>query len=183
MVSESKAALRKEMLVKRDFLSKAERKEKSRLIREKLSALNEFKTAKTIAFYLSKGSEVETNEMIREALKQGKEILVPITKGDELELVKFTTFDDLVAGKFGVPEPKTKIVVNHQPDVVIIPGLAFDLDLHRLGYGKGYYDRALKKIPTAIRIGICFDFQIVEKIPRHEHDEKLHKIISEKRIL
>lgn len=207
MIAKSKTILRKELLAARNSLSEAERKEKSEIIRNRLFSLEEFKNAKTIAFYLSKGSEVETFGMIETALKQGKKILVPVmhskvvvsatidhfddgsfcivdeVKEDVLELVEFTSFDDLVAGRFGVPEPKTKIVADHQPDTVIIPGLAFDLDLHRLGYGKGYYDRALKKIPIAVRIGICFDLQIVEKIPRHEHDERLHVTLSEKRVL
>lgn len=182
MIATTKAALRKEMLARRDSISEAERKEKSKAIAEKLSALEEFKSAKTVAFYLSKASEVETLDMIAEALRRGKEVLVPVTN-DEMEYVKFTSFDDLAPAKFGVPEPKTKIPATREPDAVIVPGVAFDLDLHRLGYGKGYYDRKLKTLPNAIRIGVCFDFQIVEKIPRHEHDERLHKVVSEKRIL
>lgn len=181
-VTISKAALRKEMQRKREDTSETERKEKSAKIMGILFALDEYKTANTIAFYLSKGSEVETSEMIAEAIEQGKEILVPITS-EEIEFVKFTSFDELAPAKFDVPEPKTKIRSAQELDVVIVPGLAFDLDLHRLGYGKGYYDRALNKLPNAVRIGICFDFQIVEKIPRHGHDERLHLTISEKRVL
>lgn len=182
MITTTKAALRKEMFAKRDAISEAEQKEKSKAIAEKLFALDEFKSAKIIAFYLSKGSEVETFEMIAEVIEHGKEVLVPVTN-DEMEFMKFTSFDDLAPAKFGVPEPKTKIPATREPDVVIVPGVAFDLDLHRLGYGNGYYDRALKKLPNAIRIGICFDFQIVERIPRHEHDERLHKVVNEKRII
>jgi 5-formyltetrahydrofolate cyclo-ligase len=182
MVAQSKALMRKQMLWMRDALSEAEKKEKSAAIKEKLFALDEFKKARVIAFYISKGSEVDTFGMIADALKEGKEILVPVTN-DEIEFVKFTSFDDLAPAKFNVLEPKTKIPAEKQPDIVILPGLAFDLGLHRLGYGKGYYDKILKKLPNAIRIGICFDFQIVDNIPKHEHDERLHMIISEKRII
>lgn len=181
MMAESKALLRMEMLRKRDALSESEIKEKSAAIAEKLFVLPQFKVAKTVAFYLSKGSEVKTYGMIEKALKEGKEILVPVTN-EEITLVQFTSFDDLVPARFGVPEPKTKIIAKKEPDVVLLPGLAFDLDLHRLGYGRGYYDRLLKKI-GAVRIGICFDLQVVDVIPHHEHDEKLDIVISERRTL
>ena len=177
----TKDQLRKEMAEKRNSLAATEIIEKSEEIRQRLFNLEEFKSAKCIAFYLSKGSEVNTSEMIREALSIGKEVLVPVTN-EEIELMKFTSFGDLAPAKFGIPEPKTKIKPEKEPDAIIVPGLAFDLDLHRLGYGKGYYDKLLKN-SSAKRIGICFDVQIVEKIPRHEHDQKLDMIITEKKIL
>jgi len=177
----TKNELRKEMLYARNAISESERKEISEMIKNKLFAIDEIKHAKCIAFYISKGSEVETNAMIAEAIKQNKEVLVPHTN-EKIELVKFTSFEDLAPAKFGVLEPKTKMISVKQPEVVIIPGLAFDLDMHRLGYGKGYYDKLLKEL-NAKRIGICFDLQIIEKIPKHEHDQKLNIMISEKRIL
>lgn len=177
----TKNELRKEMIYARDAISESEKKEKSEVIKDKLFSLDEIKNAECIAFYISKGSEVETIDMIIEAIGLGKEIVVPHTN-EEIELVKFTSFEDLAPAKFGILEPKTKIKNKSMPDVIIIPGLAFDLDMHRLGYGKGHYDMLLKKI-NAKRIGICFDFQIVEKIPKHEHDQRLDIIITEKRIL
>ncbi|MFA6530331.1 MAG: 5-formyltetrahydrofolate cyclo-ligase [Candidatus Micrarchaeia archaeon] len=180
MVSESKAALRKEMLTKRNAVSEAEIKERSKLIEARLFAIPEFKKAKTVSFYLSHDSEVNTLEMIRRAVTERKEVLVPTISGDDLELVKFTSFEDLAPVKFGILEPKTKTKPEHLPEVIITPGLAFDLDLHRLGYGKGYYDRFFKKL-SSFNIGICFDFQIVEKIPRHEHDHRLDLTVSDKR--
>ena len=84
-------------------------------------------------------------------------------------------------GKFGILEPTSKVSLV-DPDLVVVPGLAFDLHLHRLGYGKGYYDRFLKST-SSYKIGICFDFQIVEKIPNESHDQKMDEVISEKRIL
>lgn len=206
MVAESKTLLRKEMLAKRNALSEAERKEWSKKIGQRLFALDEYKNAKTIAFYLPIRSEVDTRSMIERAINDGKEVLVPVTNDEtKLEFVNFFSFDDLAPGKYGILEPKTRqdaglqdprhetqdtklktLDSRHEaptPDIVILPGLAFDLDLHRLGYGKGYYDRALKKLPNAIRIGICFDCQIIDKTPRHEHDERLHIIVTEKRIV
>lgn len=181
MIAHSKAELRKEMLAKRGAISESERKEKGKIIMEKLFELEQFKSSRCIAFYISKGSEVATHEMIKEAIALGKEVFVPHTD-HEIELVKFTSFEDLAPARFGILEPKTKIKSEKAPDIIVIPGLAFDLDLHRLGYGKGHYDKLLKTL-NSIRIGICFDCQIVEKIPRHEHDERLDMVVSENRVL
>lgn len=177
----SKSELRTEMAKLRDVMPEGERKGKSRLIWKRLLSLPEFTSAKTIAFYLSKGSEADTPETIEESLKLGKKIMVPITDS-EIELVEFTSFEDLAPAKYGILEPKTKKILKGEPDIVIVPGLAFDPDFHRLGYGKGYYDRLLKKIKS-IRIGVCFDIQIMEKIPRDGHDQRLDIIITEKRIM
>ena len=181
MTNASKTELRKQMLVKRDAISESERMEKSKIIMRMLLELDEFKSAKCIAFYVSKGSEVATLDMIKNALALDKEVLVPHTN-HEIELIKFTSFDDLAPAKFGILEPKTKIKSERAPDLIIVPGLAFDLDLHRLGYGKGHYDKLLKTL-NGIRTGICFDIQIVDKIPRHEHDQKIDVVVSDKRLL
>ncbi len=181
MSAESKEQLRKEMREKRDSMSESERMQKNGEIMKQLFGLEELKRAKCVAFYLSKGSEVGTFEMIKKAMTLGKEILVPHTN-DEIEFVKFSSFEELVPAKFGILEPRSLTAEARNPDIIILPGLAFDSDMHRLGYGKGYYDKLLKKLKS-LRIGICFDSQLVERIPRHEHDERMDLIISEKRIL
>ncbi|MDO8554822.1 MAG: 5-formyltetrahydrofolate cyclo-ligase [Candidatus Micrarchaeota archaeon] len=181
MHQESKAALRLIMTKLRDGISERERKEKSQKIGEILFSLEEFRSADTIAFYLSKGSEVDTSGMIKESLKLGKNVLVPVTNS-EIELVEFISFEDLIPGKYGIMEPKVKKPSKNLPDIVITPGLAFDLARYRLGYGKGYYDRLFKKLKSK-RIGVAFDFQIVEKLPIQEHDQKMDIVISGNRIL
>lgn len=183
MISESKRTLRKELLEKRNSLSDQERESKSTEIAKIILAVPQVKQAKRIAAYLAKGSEVNTKKLIETLLENKIEVLVPITKDEEeIEFCKFVSFDGLDVGRFGILEPKTKIAPSGNPDVAIVPGVGFDLDLHRLGYGKGYYDRYFKKIET-FKIGICYDMQIVEKIPRHEHDQKLDLTITEKRVI
>jgi len=181
----TKEALRAEMRKKRDSMTVQEAAEQSKIICEKVAGLDKFKTARTVALYIPKGSEVDVKRLITKAIVD-KEVLVPITHAEtdqhEIEFVKFTTFDDLKSARFGILEPKTKTKPNHEPDVVVVPGLAFDLDLHRLGYGKGYYDKLFARLKT-FKIGVCFDFQIVDKIPRHEHDQRLDLVVSEKRVL
>ena len=176
----TKAEIRKEMLGKRNAISKGESTEKSSVIRQKLFALQEVKQAKVIAFYLTKGSEVETGSMVDQAKKEGKKVLVPVAKED-IELVEFLSWEELALGKFDILEPTRKIR-HDKADVVVTPGIAFDKQCHRIGYGKGYYDKLFKKINT-IRIGIAFDFQVIESVPANENDEKLDMVITEKRTI
>ncbi|MGV8176693.1 MAG: 5-formyltetrahydrofolate cyclo-ligase [Candidatus Bilamarchaeaceae archaeon] len=181
MVAEAKERLRKEMLAKRNALQAYEMKAASAEVEHKLFETAEFQSAKTVAFYLAKDSELSTFRMLDRAAQLGKKVLVPVTD-THIRLVEYTGFNDLERGKFNVPEPKTKIPFTVVPDLIIIPGVAFDLDCHRLGYGKGYYDVFLKG-KTVHKIGICYDFQIVEKLPRHDHDVRLDSIITDKRII
>ena len=175
----SKDEIRKQMLAKRKALSIPIRKEVRDKIMEKLFSLKEFLEAKVVCFYISEDEEVATKQMIKEVLNLGKKILVPVTNS-HIELFEFTSFEDLVLGKFGVMEPKTRIKASGAPDLIIVTALAFDLDCHRLGYGKGYYDKFLKTT-KAKRVGICYDINIIEILPRHEHDEQMDLIITEKR--
>ena len=87
------------------------------------------------------------------------------------------SFDSLKSGKYGILEPADRIPPSKEPDVIVVPGVSFGLCMHRLGYGKGYYDRFLSGSP-AYRIGVCFDFQVVEKLPSHEDDERMDERIE-----
>ncbi|MFH1685842.1 MAG: 5-formyltetrahydrofolate cyclo-ligase [Candidatus Micrarchaeota archaeon] len=181
MVSRAKAALRKKMLELRNNLTEDEINTKSNAIVEKLFHHQKFKEASTIAVYLPKGSEVSTKKIILESLKMGKEVLVPVTN-DHIEFYKFSSFEDLVVGKYEILEPKTKILPSREPDIIIIPGVCFGHCMHRIGYGKGCFDHYLKNSQT-YRIGICFEFQVMEELPKHENDERMDEIITEKRII
>jgi 5-formyltetrahydrofolate cyclo-ligase len=181
MVQEKKARIRKEMLSLRDAMVEEDRAKKNISIMEKLLAEEHFQKASTVTLYMSKGSEVETREIIIKAKEMGKEVCLPVViSEDHLELYCFESFDKLQKGKFGVYEPIGGTHPSKEPDVIIIPGVSFGLCMHRLGYGKGYYDRLLARLPS-YRIGICFDFQLVDNLPNHEDDQRMHKIITEKR--
>ena len=185
MIHYLKADLRKKILEKRDSVSESERKEKSGRIMGRLFADPHFRSASCVAFYLNIQSEVETKEMIIAARELGKEVLLPaVVSGQDLELYRFESFEKLKKGRFGILEPETedRKPPAHWPEVIIVPGVAFGLCMHRLGYGRGYYDRLLAKIPS-YRIGICFDFQLVEKLPRHEDDQRMNMIITERMVI
>jgi 5-formyltetrahydrofolate cyclo-ligase len=198
MVTNLKNAVRKPILEKRNALTAAQIAELSSQIADRLFEQPEFKKARVVAFYLAKGSEVDTRQMIEHALAEGKEVLVPVTN-HKIEFFRFESFDDLVKGKFGILEPKnrTKPTTNNlpktdsetiiNPDVVIVPGVSFGLCMHRLGYGKGYYDIYLASFGLGshrpFAIGVCYDFQLVESLPKHENDQKMDCIVTEKRII
>jgi 5-formyltetrahydrofolate cyclo-ligase len=181
MVQHLKEALRKKMLSKRDAMPKGSVESMSAAIMERLFIRPRFAEAKTVAFYIPKGNEADTRRMIKHALAAGKEVLVPVTDHD-ISFCRFTSFEELEPDRFGVPVPRIRSQASREPDVVVVPGVSFGLCMHRLGYGKGYYDRYLAGSP-AYRIGICFDFQVVEKLPVHENDERMDEIVTEKRVI
>lgn len=181
MVSRAKAELRNLILSERESLTEKQRISLSSAIKEKLFSRPRFKEAKSVAFYLHKGSEVYTKDMITQAQKLGKEILVPVTN-HKIEFYHFISFDDLQEGKYGILEPKSRVEPCKPPDLVVVPGIAFGLCMHRIGYGKGYYDDYLGK-SFAYRIGLCYDFQVVEKLPTHENDQRMDEIITDQRII
>lgn len=181
MVRHLKEALRKKMLSRRDALPKGSVESLSVAIMERLFVRPRFAEAKTVAFYIPKGNEADTTRMIKHALAAGKEVLVPVTNHD-IHFCRFTSFEELEPDRFGIPAPKICSQASREPDVVVVPGVSFGLCMHRLGYGKGYYDRYLAQSP-AYRIGICFDFQVVDKLPVHDDDERMDEIVTDKRVI
>ncbi len=182
MVAEAKKILRNNVLAIRNSLTSKEIAERSKRIEETLFGEEHFKSMKTGAFYIPKGNEVDTKTMIEHAIREGKEVLLPVTN-DEISMCKFTSFFDLAPGKFGVPEPRHHVPKDHLAEVVLVPGIVFGLCMHRIGYGKGYYDKYFKKNPNVFKIGLCYDFQVMDKLPKHEHDIPLDLIITDKRLI
>jgi 5-formyltetrahydrofolate cyclo-ligase len=181
MVAHLKEALRRKILSRRDALARDDVVSLSAAIMHSLFVRQRFAEARTVAFYVPKGNEVDTTNMMKAALAAGKEVLVPVTD-HEIRFCRFSSFEDLTPGRFGIHVPKVCGRPSREPDVVVVPGVSFGLCMHRLGYGKGYYDRYLSRSP-AYRIGICFDFQVVEKLPVHEDDERMDEIVTEKRVI
>lgn len=166
--------------------------EKSEKIQAKLFSLREFMDARTITFYVAKKSdgEVETEQMIRDSLRTGKKVLIPITDKPNRRLVfsELRDYDaELTLGTFGIKEPKReyrRIVPPNQTDLVTVPGIVFDLRGYRLGYGFGYYDRFLSSLSVETpTIGLAFEFQIENKVQTENHDIPVHRIITEKRVI
>ncbi len=178
-----KDEVKKKMLEKRKYLPKEEIIEKSRKIEANLFNLEQYKKSKTIMFFVSFNSEAYTHDMIRKSLKD-KTVVVPKVVHHEIEPSVIIDFDNLISGKFGILEPIDVIKIAYKNiDLVLVPGIAFDKEGHRIGYGFGYYDRFLRKVPKAIKIGLAFDFQVADKIPREEHDAPVDLIVTDERVI
>lgn len=184
----NKNEMRKKYISFRDNISLDSLQEKSKLIAKKLNGLDCVRGAETLMCYVSFGSEVYTHDIINTWLSQGKQVCVPRvvkTKGKSMEAVKINSLEELEPGTYGVLEPnagENNIISPDLIDVVIVPGCAFDLHRNRMGYGAGYYDRFLKLISSnCLKIGVAFDFQIMDEIPCDEHDIPMDIIITETR--
>jgi 5-formyltetrahydrofolate cyclo-ligase len=183
-----KNRIRKELIYKRKNLSKKEVFEKSKKIKDRLFKLSEFKKAITILFYVSYNNEVFTHEMIKECIKDKKNVIVPISDKENRQLIlsKLNFFEDLKPGSYDILEPKKDKVQEvsiYDIDLIIVPGVGFDDSGHRIGHGKGYYDNLLRDSANTLHIGLAFESQIVKKIPTKAHDLPVQKIVTEKRII
>ncbi len=179
-----KQELRKEALLRRKNLPSEKRREKSEVIIKYLIQSPFFKQAKRILFYASFDQEVETWEGIKTALAQGKEVYLPRTNIKEKSLSLHRLFDlkELTPGAYGILEPPAQNpkIPPEDLDLVICPGVAFDLQGGRLGYGGGYYDRLLSRAQKAKRIALAFECQIFRALPLEAHDIHMEIIITEK---
>ena len=173
-----KQSIRKKILLRLKQQNEKQRLKKSLAIEEQLFLKPQFIQADTIMFYIAKDGEVETSQMIRETLKMGKKVIVPITMVKEKKIIpsRLENFDtELEKGPYGIYQPKREFmrrVMLKSIDLTVVPGLAFDAEGNRLGRGCGYFDRFLAKlaerdIPTC---GIAFKFQMIEKLPMLSHD-------------
>ncbi len=173
-------------MLKRDLLSLEEIKVKSNIITKKLLASEEYKKSKTLFCFLSFGSEVDTTEILQDALKT-KEVYVPyINKADDsMYPVLIKNLRDFTINKFGIGEPKfdEKAIVPQDFDFVVVPGLAFDKNGWRIGYGKGYYDKFFKKYKGKNKTAVAFALQLVDKISFEKHDIPVDLIITEDEII
>lgn len=157
----------------------AELVSKSGEIMTRFEGLTEFAQADTIALYWSVENEVHTHEFI-EKWSTIKNILLPVVEGDSLVLKEFSCVGDMCRGCFGIMEPHCEAFPESkygEIGIIMVPGVGFDAQGHRLGKGKGYYDRLLPLV-RGMKVGVCFDFQLFGRIPVEEHDIRMDKIIS-----
>lgn len=171
----NKNQLREKMLHLRTTQSIEQAKMKSAQICKKIIKCSYYKNAKSVMMYFPIKGEVLTDKIIKNALENDKILLAPKVMGDKMVPVIFNLSSPLRKGSFGVTEPLGEIYEG-KIDLVIVPALAFDKSLNRIGFGKGYYDKFLKD-KKCVKIGIGYDFQIVDKIPSSEHDVPMDILI------
>lgn len=135
--------------------------------------------AAVVMAYYSLPDEVNTHRLLDELVEEGKTVLLPEVVDDETMVVRrYRSSADLREGAYHIMEPIGEMFTDYQQiDVVLVPGVAFDADGHRLGRGRGYYDRFLKTVGTVSKIGVCFDFQKVQEVPVGPDDVMVDRVV------
>lgn len=137
--------------------------------------------AGSVSVYCSLPEEVSTSKIISSLTAGGKTVALPRVAGGTLAFFGVRGLEDCEPGVFGLMEPKTTCPKVHPTDIgcFLVPGLAFDRTGYRIGWGKGYYDRALAEAPSAVRIGISYGCQIIDRVPRTAGDIPMNLIVTE----
>lgn len=181
----SKEEIRRQALLRRDRMSEEERRIGALRLTDRILGHQWYYMANRILIFASFGTEIDTTELIKEALRNGKEVFLPRVEGDEMQFYRIFSTGDLYPGYRGILEPDgTTQCYFYEPEacdhvLMIMPGAAFDLYRNRIGYGKGFYDRYLADKPKLQlhTIGIGFKCQMVEEILSEEQDVKPYQVI------
>jgi len=181
----TKQAARDRMRKLRRELSTEERESRNQLIRRNVLKFLAGQGKLWLFSFVSYGTESDTCGIIRQVLAEGEmEVAVPRVEGREMEFYRITSMDELQPGYQGIPEPVTTECVSAEDGVMLLPGLAFDFEKNRAGYGGGFYDRYLERCNMKLltTVGIAYDFQIVDRISTEPFDSKVQWIITDKRM-
>lgn len=175
-----KAGLRAELLARRAALAPEARRVQSRAIADRTQALPAFRSARHVLGFWPRADEVDVRELLEAAAASRKRVALPRVDGSHLRFHAWRPGDPLRPSGLGIqePEPTTERVEPREIDLVLVPGVGFDRRGHRLGFGRGYYDRALNAMPWAIRVGVAFDIQLVERVPDEALDVPMHWVLT-----
>lgn len=181
---ESKQSIRKIVKGKRASLTEAERKRLNDLVYENTINSEYYKKANTIFVFVSYDTEVDTHNIIKKAIEDGKTVCVPktISMEEGMLAIRINSFDDMASGNYGILEPKyaTPKVDESLIDLAFIPGLAFDKRGGRVGYGGGFYDRFMNSMrEEAKQIGLAYSFQMFDEVPMEKHDLFIDGLITD----
>ncbi len=183
----NKHHIRRNAIKERLALPEHMRADHSAIITKRVEQLPEYINANTIAVYVSMRDEVQTKELIESALAKGTRVLIPKsdTISKRLTFHEINSLGELARGAFGVLEPPvgSKTVPLSEADIIIVPVVAWDIYGGRLGYGKGYFDQALKSKGDAPVVGLAFESQQREKLPLSPHDVQLDMVVTEVRAI
>lgn len=179
-----KKIIRKEILEKRDELTKSQVEKLSSEICSNILNWEIFKNVSTIMLYSNCKNEVNTKKIIEHCYKMNKRVVLPKSIKDSHDILPCVvgSFDELIPGAYGILEPDGSNIINkNKIELVIIPGVAFDMNGDRIGHGAGYYDRFLNGY-NGVKAGICYELQIVENAWPDKLDIKMDYLITEKGI-
>ena len=166
-----KKALRSKIREQKRAMTPAQIEEASSKLGEMFLKTELYRDAKTIYGYLPYNQEVRTVPMLEQALADGKQVAVPKVYDDEMRFIYLTDLNQVAKGYAGIPEPIADEPVAEDPTaLVLMPGLAFDREGHRIGYGGGFYDKFLAAEPNHPTMALCYAFQMVDELPTEEFD-------------
>jgi 5-formyltetrahydrofolate cyclo-ligase len=166
-----KAALRQQIRLQKRQMTEAEIIQKSRQLFRLFTATDAYKNAKSIYGYMSYNQEVRTLPILEQALRDGKRLAIPKCYGSEMRFIWMEDLSRVEKGYAGIPEPvEDGPVADDETALVLMPGLAFDPEGHRIGYGGGFYDRFLAKEPEHPTLALCYAFQMLPKLETEEFD-------------
>lgn len=174
----NKQELRRAIRERKRAMTEAEIQSRSEILAEKFAASDAYKAAKTIYGYLPYNQEVRTVPMLQRALDEGKRVAVPKVYGDDMKFIYLDDLTQVAKGYAGIPEPIADApVAQDETALVLMPGLAFDRQGHRIGYGGGFYDKFLAREPHHPTLALCYDFQVQEALQTEEFDIPVDTVI------
>ncbi|MGM9803372.1 MAG: 5-formyltetrahydrofolate cyclo-ligase [Muribaculaceae bacterium] len=179
---DDKAQLRKQMRAIKALISPSQMSEQAQSVFSTIECLQAFKLAHNILLYCALPDELPTQSVLHRWSNLGKNIMLPRVDGNDINILQFDA-NHLMHGSFGIMEPSSecKSYNIHDVDLVIVPAMAYDAKGHRLGRGKGYYDRLLANA-RATKIGVGFNQQILALVPHHKHDVAMDIVVSASKI-
>lgn len=182
-----KDELRRLLKALRKSLSINQRAEYNEIILRQVLELPSYQKAEWVYCYITTQSEVDCIPIIEQAFRDGKKVAVPKIDSETMEFYEIHSLDECVEGSFHILEPITNRMVTPEDGkktLILVPGLAYDYEMNRMGYGKGYYDRYFHKYGERNfeRVAIAYDLQIVKEIPSEPLDVRVDKIITEYKI-
>lgn len=179
-----KKEIRKYVLQRRRELREEDCIKKSQCICEKILEMESFQKADWIYVYMDFNKEVSTRCLIETAWQMGKRVAAPKVFGEQMRYFEIQSYEDVMPGYFGVPEPVSEEKEAWcEEALLIVPGVGFDEKRHRCGYGKGFYDRYLSVHTRHKTVAVAFEFQIVDAVPAAPHDIFPEILVTEERII
>ena len=182
---DSKSKIRTKVLKFRNSLSPSDRVLRDARIATNLESLDCFQKARHILFFWSVKGETDTHAVIEKIIGE-KQLYLPVTRGkSHMQAIPIHKPLRLKVGHEGIPEPTEQdpnSFFDHQVELVVVPGVAFDPKGNRLGMGKGYYDRYLASVPHAIRVALAYEEQVLDHLPKDAYDVPVHFIVTDRTI-
>lgn len=177
----TKKEIRKEIFRRRREADKDQLEKNSEVICKKVMATESFKNADTMYVYMDCKGEVSTKPLLEACWKLGKKTAAPrVTGPGEMIYYYISSYEDVAPGYYDIPEPITGREAHDENALLIVPGVAFDKNRHRCGYGQGFYDRYLASHREHATIAVAFDFQMTEEVPAGIYDIFPQMLITEK---